>query len=69
MNVKDKQWLLSFLQMIKMDGDINFLLNEEYTFLKFTRMMRFLKMEGYVQVEGNRTILTTKGEVYYNQLC
>lgn len=69
MNGKNKQWILSLLQIIKVDGDINFLMNEEYTFLKFTRAMHQLKKEGYIHIEGNKTLLTDKGETLYNQLC
>lgn len=69
MKDKDKQWILSLLQIIKVDGDINFLINEEYTFLKFTRTMRQLKKEGYIQIKGDKTLLTDTGETLYNQLC
>ena len=69
MNGKNKQWILSFLQIIKVDGNINFLMNEEYSFLKFTRTMHQLKKEGYIRIEGDKTLLTDKGERLYNQLC
>ena len=67
--MNDKQWILALLQIIRADGNINTLFNEEYTFLKFTETMRVLKKQGYIRIEENRTILTSQGCTLYRELC
>ena len=67
--MNDKQWMLALLQIIRANGNINTLLNDEFTFLKFSESMRLLKRQGFIRIQEDRTMLTPKGYSLYTSLC
>lgn len=70
MNDKNNEWMLSLLQIIRVNGNLEHLIGDEQNLAMLNKALRSLKIDGYIDdSEDYNLILTEKGIRYYHELC
>jgi|GEM_PF-2383765 len=67
--MKDKEHILLLLQLVKFNGNINYLLELGYTHIQILNMLNIFNKKGIVINENDTFLLSSEGELYLNRLC
>lgn len=68
MNV-NKQWQLRLFQIIRVRGNVFFLIDEEHTYTNVLYHLNTLIDRKLLRKQNNQYLLTEQGQQHYNELC
>lgn len=68
MNV-DKMWQLRLFQIIRVRGNVFYLVDSEHTFTDIVLYLNELIEQGLLQKKEDQYSLTANGQSYYTNLC
>ncbi len=68
MNV-DKKWELALFQILRVCGNVYYLVDDKHTYIDILLYINKLKEQGLVNKVDDQFKLTKDGQVYYHQLC
>lgn len=65
----NNMWLLRLFQIIRVRGNVFYLVDEEHTYTNVLYQLNVLIDKGQLRKQNNQYILTKQGLQYYDKLC